>query len=265
VVSNVTTQSRAGAGDVARITATILNQGAADAVASATSFVLDGATALGSASTAAVPAGASVDVSVDWPTAGVKGEHAIGVAADSGAAVAESEETNNLATLAITVKGNRVTNGSFEQANSAGSGPEAWQGSSTGAGSTSWSEGGSDGDRSASINGTTGSALLHGVPTWTSAPVTVTPGEVLTLSVDAQSVGLSSSPTVSLAYLGATGQVLETIGMLSVPRITDGFATLEQVLTVPAGVAAVRIVLAGFSATDVRTSGTVTFDDVRLE
>ena len=91
------------------------------------------------------------------------------------------------------------------------------------------------------------------------------PGEVLTLSVDVRSVGLSSAPSVSVAYLGAAGQVLQTVNLISVPRVTDGFASLEKVVTVPAGVTAVRIVLAGFSATDTRTAGTVTFDDVRLE
>jgi hypothetical protein len=265
VVAGITTQSKAGSGDLARITATIVNQGAAEAASSSTSFTLDGTTTLGSASTAAVPAGASVEVSVDWPTAGLKGEHIIGVTADSSSTVAEVDDANNVGTLAVTVKGNRVTNGSFEQPNGTGTGPEAWEGGSTGAGTTSWSEGGSDGARSATISGTNGSVLVHGVPTWTSAPVTVSPGEALTLSVDVKSVGLSSSPTVSLAYLGAAGQVLQTVSLLSVPRVTEGYATLEQALTVPAGVTAVRIILTGFSATDLRTTGTLTFDDVRLE
>ncbi len=264
VVSGITTQSKAGSGDVARITATISNQGTADATASSTSFTLDDTTAIGTAATGAIPAGQSVDVSVDWPTAGVKGEHVLGVAADGASAVTESAEANNAATLAVSVKGNRVTNGSFEQANSAGTGPEAWEGTSTGAGTTSWSED-SEGDRSASMTGTGQSALLLGVPTWTSTPITVTPGESLTLSVDVSSVDLSSAPSVGVVYLGSAGEVLSIVNLVSVPTATAGFTTLQQVLTVPQGVAALRIVLTGFSPTEIHTTGTVTFDDVRLE
>jgi hypothetical protein len=208
--------------------------------------------------------GESVGVSIDWPTGGVKGEHVIGVTADAAGTVAEAVDGNNAATLTVTVKGNRVTNGSFEQADSTGTGPEAWQGSSTEAGSTSWSQDG-EGDRSASISGTGQSAALYGAPTWTSAPVAVLPGELLTLSVDATCVGLSSAPSVGLVYLGAAGEVLGAVSLISLPKVTNGLITVQQVLTVPANVTALRIVLTGFSATDIRTAGTATFDNVRLE
>jgi hypothetical protein len=203
-------------------------------------------------------------VAVDWPTGGVKGEHSIAAAADAAGTVDELDEANNTGTLAVTVKGNRVTNGSFEQPNSAGTGPEGWQASSTGAGTTSWSQD-SEGDRSASMTGTGKNAALLGVPTWTSAPIAVAPGETLTLTVDVASVGLSSAPSVGLAYLGSAGQVLSVINLIDVPLATDGFTTLQQSLTVPANVSQLRIVLTGFSPTDLRTSGTVTFDNVRLE
>lgn len=49
------------------------------------------------------------------------------------------------------------------------------------------------------------------------------------------------------------------------PRAATGFATLQQAVAIPDGVSAVRIVLTGFAATDLRTAGTVTFDNVRLE
>jgi hypothetical protein len=263
VVSSITTQSKAGAGDVTRVTATIANQGTVDAAASTASFAVDGA-ALGIVGTGSVPAGGTVDVGIDWPTGGVKGDHILEATADSAGAVAESAEGNNGATLTVSVKGNKVTNGSFEQANDAGTGPEAWQGTSTGAGTTTWSQDG-EGDRSASMTGTRKSALLLGAPTWTSAPMAVTPGEALTLSVDVASVGLSSAPTIGLAYLGSAGQVLGVVSLVSVPTATNGFTTLTQSLTVPANVTQLRIVLTGFAATDLRTSGTVTFDNVRLE
>jgi hypothetical protein len=263
VVSSITTQSKAGAGDVTRVTATIANQGTVDAAASTASFAVDGA-ALGIVGTGSVPAGGTVDVGIDWPTGGVKGDHILEATADSAGAVAESAEGNNGATLTVSVKGNKVTNGSFEQANDAGTGPEAWQGTSTGAGTTTWSQDG-EGDRSASMTGTRKSALLLGAPTWTSAPMAVTPGEALTLSVDVASVGLSSAPNIGLAYLGSAGQVLGVVSLVSVPTATNGFTTLTQSLTVPANVTQLRIVLTGFAATDLRTSGTVTFDNVRLE
>lgn len=53
--------------------------------------------------------------------------------------------------------------------------------------------------------------------------------------------------------------------LLSAPLSTAGaFSALEQTFSVPAGVASLRIVLTGFSPTDTRTRGTVTFDDIGL-
>jgi hypothetical protein len=77
-------------------------------------------------------------------------------------------------------------------------------------------------------------------------------------------MGGREAPAVGLAYLGATGQVLDTVKVLTAPLTTDGFAAWEQTVTIPAGVAKVRVVLIGFSATDLHTAGTVIFDDVGL-
>jgi len=71
-------------------------------------------------------------------------------------------------------------------------------------------------------------------------------------------------PAIGLAYLGAAGEVLETVRVLTAPLSTDGFATLQESVTIPAGVAEVRVVLIGFGATDTNTSGKVIFDDVGL-
>ena len=170
--------------------------------------------------------------------------------------------------MTVNVKGNRVTNGDFEQPNDEGTEPAGWQGSSTGAGTTSWNEEpSSDGtatNRSATITGTGRSVLLNGVPTWTSDAIAVAPGEVLSLLVDVRTEGMSSAPTVGLAYLGATGEVLQTVNVLAAPLKSNGFPTLESTFSVPLDVSAVRIVLAGFSPTDTRTRGTVTFDNVGL-
>lgn len=264
-------------GDRVMVSATVSNTGNGAAGASTTEFRLQDGTLLGTATTPALAAGASATVQVGWDTRGLNGEHVVSARADAGSTVTESAEGNNVGQLTVTIKGNKVENGSFEQPNEEGSAPEAWQASSTGAGSSSWSdEGGSDpdadgdGDGSAdgghavTITGSGRSAALYGLPTWTSAPISVTAGELLTLTADVQTTGMSSAPTVGLAYLGQAGELLQTVKVLTAPLTSDGFTALEQTITVPAGVTSVRVVLAGFAPTDTRTNGTVTFDDIGL-
>jgi len=255
-------------GDRVVISATISNTGDGAAGASTTDFRLEDGTPLGTVETAAIAAGASVEVQVAWDTRGVKGEQVIEASADAGDVVAESAEGNNLGRLTVSVRGNKVQNGSFEQPNSAGDGPESWQANSTGAGSTGYSDGGADGSSEGShavtISGTGGSVALAGLPSWTSAPIAVSAGELLTLSADVRSVGLSSAPSIGLAYLGPAGELLGKVTLLTAPLATSGFASLEKTFSVPAGVTSLRIVLTGFSATDTQTKGTVTFDDIGL-
>jgi subtilisin family serine protease len=264
VTDMTASNTRAPSGERVTLTATVTNAGDGDAAASQTEFRLSDGTVLGLAATSALGAGASTSVSIGWDTRGANGEHVITAEADRLEAVAESAEDNNLGQLTVTVRGNKVRNGSFEQPNSAGTGPDGWSGSSTTSGTTSWSEGGSDGARSATITGTGASAALGGVPTWTSEPIAVTPGEVLTLTARVQVAGASSAPSVGLAYLGPTGSLLNTVTVLTAPLTTDGFAALSQNVTIPQGVASVRVVLVGFAPTDLHTAGTVTFDDVGL-
>lgn len=276
VVSGITTVQNTGnpdgkgkqprEGDKVIVRATITNEGTAAAGATTTSFELDGTAITGSpVATAPIPAGGAVEVDLDWDTRGVKGDHVITVAADAGNSVAESSEDNNESTLAISVKGNKVSNGDFEQSNAEGTGPEAWTGQSTGAGTTSWSEdGGTDGSHAAAASGNRKSAVLHGVPTWTSVPIDVTAGEVLSLRLSVSTSGTSSAPAAGLAYLGPAGELLSTVRLIDVPLQTDGFTTLEKMVTLPPGVAQVRVVLFAFAPTDTRTAGTVLFDDVGL-
>ncbi|MGH2676512.1 MAG: hypothetical protein ACRDH1_14005, partial [Actinomycetota bacterium] len=203
-------------------------------------------------------------VSIDWNTAGVKGEHTIRVTADAGGTVEERAETNNVGVLTVTVRGNKVTNGSFEQAGT-GDEPEGWTGSDISAGQTSYSDdAGTDGSSAVTITGTGGSVLVGGVPGWTSDPIEVTPGEVLDLVASVRTDGASSAPAIGLAFIGSAGQVLDTVRVATAPLTTAGFATVEDTITIPAGVSKVRVRLLGFSATDTGTSGTVVFDDVGL-
>jgi hypothetical protein len=92
----------------------------------------------------------------------------------------------------------------------------------------------------------------------------VTPGEVLAFVVSINSVNASSAATAGLAYLGPVGNVLQTVNLITAPLTTTGFSKLEQAVTIPAGVTQVRVTLVGFAPTDVRTSGTVKFDEVGL-
>ena len=275
-VSSITTVQGTGTGgsngkpkegDKVKIRATIENTGTADAPASTTAFTLDGTALPGSpVATGAIPAGGSIQVELTWDTRGVKDTHVIGATADAGEAVDESVEDNNGATLEVTVRGNKVENGSFEQqASGGGSAPQGWTAGSTPSGSTGTSSsGGTDGSKAVTITGTRKSVLVGGVPTWTSSPIAVAPGEVLELQVSVSTSKVSSAPGIGLAYLGAAGEVLQTVRLLDVPLVTNGFATLQKAVTLPPGVSQVRIVLFGFAATDTKTSGTVTFDDVGL-
>jgi serine protease AprX len=253
------------AGDPVVISATISNTGASAAASSKTQFRLADGTVLGLIDTPAIAAGGSVTVSVGWDTHGTNGDYVVTATADQAAAVAESSETNNSANLTVSIRGNKVQNQSFEQPNSSGTAPDSWQGQSTGAGSTSYnqnSSNSSDGNDSVSITGTGGSAALAGTPTWSSAPFAVNPGELLTVAVDVKSVGLSSAPSLSMAYLGPAGELLNTVKVLTAPLTTTGFSTLSTQVSVPLNVTSVRLVLAGFAPTDTKTTGTVTFDNV---
>lgn len=113
VTSIVATSGKSG--KPATIAATLANLGAAVAGPSKTEFLLDGSTVLGFVDTPAIAPGSSATVSVSWDTRHVKGTHTIRVAADRVAAIVEADEGNNAATLTVTVRGNKVENGSFEQ------------------------------------------------------------------------------------------------------------------------------------------------------
>ena len=84
------------------------------------------------------------------------------------------------------------------------------------------------------------------------------------LEVSALATGASSPASVGLVYLGPLGEVIGRATLVTVPLGTDAFTAFEQPVTIPAGVAQLRVVLTGFSLTDLATGGTVKFDDVGL-
>ncbi len=246
------------------VTATILNAGPGRSPGSTTEFLLNGTTVLGLVSTPALNAGQSAQVSVQWRPANGNSQHVVKATADKPGAVAEENEGNNAGQRTFTVHGNKLENGDFEQQNASGQ-PAAWSSQSTGAGTaSSTSTGGSDGSNGAQMKGNGGNAAASGSPTWTSAPVSVQAGQVYDVAAAVKASGLSSAPSLSLVYLGAAGQVLNTVKVLSAPLQTDGFKALEQSVTIPPLVTQVRVVLTGFAPTDLTTRGTVTFDDVGL-
>jgi hypothetical protein len=224
--------------------------------------MLDGTTVLGLVDTPALAAGASATVTQSWDTHSVKGPHQIQITADANNQVSESNEQNNTAVLNVDIKGNKVENSSFE--NGAGNSPANWNGASTGAGTATWSSGGSYGTHSATFTGNGGSAVLYGTPTWTSAPIDVLVGQTLDIEAAVKAVNSSTAATVGLVYLDGLGNVIDTVTQLTAPLSTQGYQTLTRSVTVPVGVASVRVVLRGFGATDTHTSGSVTFDEIGL-
>jgi hypothetical protein len=239
----------------------VLNAGNAAASNVGVQF-FDGQTSLGNGNTIATLApGATQPVTFTWNTRSQNGDHVVAAVADPANTVAESNETNNRATRTVTIRGNKVTNGSFEQ--SSGSSPTGWSSTQGTAYETNGAHA-SDGTKAVSATGNGGpSTLLN--PAWTSAPVAVTPGQTYNLAVSLQSQNLSSSPSLKVIYLDALGNVLSTV--TGVATNVSGTTGLQQVLgqvTIPQGVAQVRVTLLAFVPTDLTTRGTVWFDDVWL-
>jgi serine protease AprX len=257
--------SRVKQGDTVTVTATVTNAGSTTAGPSQTEFLLDGATVLDLVDTGSIAPGDSRDVSIEWSTRHVaNGDHELRVTADSNGQVAETDETNNSRASTVTVRGNKVRNASFEGDANADGTPDGWTGQSTGAGSAQAVHGGSDGSTSAQTSGNGGNAALHGAPTWTSAAIPVTPGSVLDFEAAVSSTSLSSPASAGLAYLNAAGAVVGRVTLATAPLGTAGFDTLAQIVTIPAGVAQVRVVLTGFAPTDLATAGSTSFDEVGL-
>ncbi len=216
----------------------------------------DGQTSLGRSAAVAVPAGGSVPVSFTWDTRSIKGDHVITAVVDPDNAVAESDETNNAVTRTLSIRGNKVVNGSFETS-SDGKTPDGWSSS----GSTSYDTSGSrasDGTDAVGVTGTTGTT-----PSWSSAPINVTPGQTYDLAMTVSTVSASSSPSISVSYLDATGMVLgKSVGIATTLTGSSAARQVTGAITVPSGVSSVRLTLTGFAPTDLTPSGSAWFDDL---
>ncbi|HVM17576.1 MAG TPA: S8 family serine peptidase [Gaiellaceae bacterium] len=227
VADATASNNKARQGQKVTLRATIANGGEADAPASTTRFVLEDGTVIGSVATPAIAAGGSATVAVDWDTRDVSGERTIRITADADGAVAEADEANNVGTLRVTVRGNKVQNSSFEQSSN-GSSPDGW--TSSGSGATY------DGH----------SVTAGPAAAWSSSAIDVVPGGSYDLVVASE----GAAGTVVLQHLSGTGALLSSV---SLPVL----GSLDQTVSVPADTSQVRIVLQG------GLTGT-TFHDVAL-
>ncbi|HET7685254.1 MAG TPA: CARDB domain-containing protein [Candidatus Limnocylindria bacterium] len=225
-------------GDQVTVTATVRNVGDRAAANVVVRFTDNGARIGTDQLIASIPAGGSASASVVWDTRGLRGDHVIAATADPDGAISEADESNNRASSTITVRGNKVRNGSFEQS-STGAAPDQW----TASGDTTYASGGSDGARS--VTAEPGGS-------WTSAPIAVEAGRTYQLSVAISGIGAG----LAVEQLSA-GTVVGTLG-IALPPPSAGFNVATAAVTVPAGVSELRIRLAG------PVLGYVAFDDVRL-
>lgn len=230
--------------------------------------VFDGTTSLGRTSSVDLAAGAAGDVSLNWDTKGVKGDRVLTVRVDPANVIAESNESNNEAKRTVTIRGNKVTNGSFEQSTS-GSAPDGWTGGT-----------GTEYERTGvwSTDGLAAVGLRGGVlgAAWESSPVAVTAGETYQLAL----MSAGEAPGVTATYLDAAGKVVSKITVdtvvskisesgvskiatSGVSKITStGVSKITGQLTVPAGATQVRLSLT--APTSLSLGSTTWADDVWL-
>ncbi|MBI2914010.1 MAG: hypothetical protein HYY03_08830, partial [Chloroflexi bacterium] len=235
----VFSQQKVKGGQVVAIAATVHNDGSADADNVQVRFD-DNGTPIGTPTIVSIPAGGLATVSVNWNTKGIKGTRTITVTADPANAIDESNEANNSAATTVSVKGNKVQNGSFEQS-SDGEKPDKWKDE----GNTHYKPGGSHGQRRVEAE-SDGS--------WTSEPIAVEAGKTYGVSVDVT----GASGNLVVEQVTTAGAVVASLTQL-LPVSTDGiFQTAETFLTVAPGVTEVRIRLAA------PLTGVATFDNVWL-
>ncbi|HKR64049.1 MAG TPA: CARDB domain-containing protein, partial [Thermoanaerobaculia bacterium] len=90
------------------ITAMVANTGDAASPATKTKFVLDNGTVLGIVDTPALASHGWIEVTVQWDSKGVDGQHAIAVNADDANQADESNEGNNANSINLTLKNGKL-------------------------------------------------------------------------------------------------------------------------------------------------------------
>ena len=199
--------------------------------------LLDGTNVIGTSTPVSIAAGGTTNVSVAWNTKGVTGARAITAVVDPANTVAESNEADNRLTRTITVKGNKVTNGSFEAGSTQ---PDSW----TSNGATYDTSGEHASDGSDAIG-------LRPLGSITSAAIPVEAGATYQLAATSVS---GAAPKVSVSYLNAAGKVVGAVSSLS--------SGLTGSLTVPSGATDLKITLAAPS--NLLSGQTAWVDDIWL-
>ncbi|HEX8305649.1 MAG TPA: CARDB domain-containing protein [Jatrophihabitans sp.] len=192
---------------------------------------LDGTTPVGTSAPVNVGPGATVDVSVRWNTTAVKGDRSITAVVDPANAIAESNESDNRLTRTITVKGNKVTNGSFESGT---------------AQPTSWTSTGTLYDTSGAhaSDGTDAVGLSSKVASVTSAAIPVQAGQTYQFAATLVS---GTVPSVSVEYLDAGGNLLRSVepvlsGLTGSFAAASGATQLKITLAAPTTLGAGQVI-----------------------
>jgi hypothetical protein len=232
-------KQRVHGGDQVTFSAVAANLGNADAAGVVVRFLLDGVQLGADQTIASLAANAIVNVSsAVWNAKHEQGSHSVQVVLDPADAIAELSESNNSASASFLVEGNKIRNGSFEQSSN-GASPDAW----TSSGATSYENGGTDGERSAST---------QPGGSWSSEPVPVMPGATYLASVQVA----GSGGTLVIQQLAPDGTVLAVASQ--VLPVAALFQSVGLPVTALAGAAHLRVVLLG------GLTGKTTFDNVQL-
>lgn len=238
------------------LSVTVSNTGTA-AASGVVVELFDGTTSIGSTAPVDLAAGATTTVTTLWDTRGINGERTLRAVVDPGNTVPERDESDNTLVRTVTIRGNRVVNGSYE-ASVGGATPEGW----TSSGSTTYDTSGAH-----ATDGTDAVGLSGGLTpgSWASDPVEVAAGSTYSLAMSAA----GGSPTLSATFLDGTGAVVSKIASLdvvvgtldsSVSAVEGSVSKISGTLTVPAG--ATRLVLTATAPPTLPAGATLWLDDV---
>lgn len=237
------------------LTAAVANSGPSELNGVVVEF-RDGDTLLGRTAPTSVAGGATQDVSLIWDSRGVKGDRVITAVVDPDGSIPESNESNNELARTITVRGNKVTNGSFEQS-STGSAPDGWTGTGSGASYNQTGEHSTDGTDAVGI---TRSLTTDG--TWSSDAIKVTAGESYSLAMNMKPAATDLVPQLNVTYLDSTGSIVGAPLTIT----TDGATTAKPLaigrLTVPTGVSQLRLTLGTATPSTLASPQTAWVDDI---
>jgi hypothetical protein len=195
--------NKAPEGDKVTITARVANIGYRAATNVKVRFAVDGITQGADQTIASLAAGASANLSINWPSQGSPGTHTARVTVDPQNAIRESDETNNAGTATFFVRANKVQNSSFEQTStSSPSQPANW--TPSGPGTTYDVTGGHAADGVAAAGIVAGAAPGQ-AGKWTSDAIPVVAGTYYDVNATVLTGGTAAHPTIVVSAAGTAG------------------------------------------------------------